>query len=155
MRKLAVLALAVVGLASASTASASAAAPERESFSFTFTQTQMCPGITIEGVVTGTEIFLQETPELVVRHENAVTTLAANGKTLTDNDAFNVVVDLANGVFTYRGVVFNIQAPGVGRLLMDVGILIFDAGGNVFFQGGPHPAFYGDVAALCEYLADP
>jgi hypothetical protein len=153
MHNLAVLALAVVGLAW--TSAASAAAPERESFSFTFTQTQMCHGIMIEGSVTGTEIFLQETPELVVRHENAVTTLAANGKTLTDNNAFNVVVDLANGVFTYRGVVFNIQVPGVGRLLMDAGILIFAADGNVFFQGGPHPAFYGDVAALCEYLADP
>jgi hypothetical protein len=96
-----------------------------------------------------------DTPDLLAFHETSVNTVTANGKTLVDNDSFNVVVDRTSGVATYRGVVFNIQAPGVGSLLMDTGILIFDAQGNVLFQGGPHPAYHGDVAGYCEYLADP
>lgn len=148
------LALAVIVLG-VFAAQASAARPTVEEFTFSDTDTETCPGVTIEVAGSGRDIILKETEDLVVVHENLVVTLTANGKTLRDHEAFNVVLDLAEGVFTYRGAVFNIQAPGVGNLLMDVGRLIFTEEGEVIFQGGPHPAFFGDVEGFCSYLADP
>jgi hypothetical protein len=84
--------------------------------------------------------------------------LSANGKTVTDNDHFTVMFDPTTTVTKFVGTVFNIQAPGVGKLLVDAGNLIYDTSTDpptVIHIGGPHPAFFGDVAGLCDYLADP
>jgi hypothetical protein len=152
--KVLLLALAVIVLG-VFAAQGSAARPTVEEFDFSFTDTESCPGVTIEIAGSERDIILSETEDQVIVHVNVVQTLSANGKTLIDNDAFNVVIDFAEGLATYRGVVFNIQAPGVGVVLMDVGRLIVNEEGEVIFQGGPHPAFFGDVEGLCSYLADP
>jgi hypothetical protein len=138
-----------MGLAQA----AYAAPPTVTTFSAEFPDTMTCPGITIHDSVTGRETDIKNTPDLFQAHIMQVVTLTANGKTLTDNEAFNV--KFAAGVARITGANFNIQAPGVGRLLMDVGIIVFDLNGNVFFQGGPHPGFYREFQPLCDYLAGP
>ncbi len=157
MRRLAVAIAITVGvpLTGLVAEPAKAASPTVVPFSGSFTVTDVCPGITIEATYAGRDIVLEETDELLVLHEDVVTTFEANGKTLTDNDHFNLQLDLTSGVSRNTGVVFNIQAPGVGNVLMDVGILVFDENDNVIFQGGPHPGFYGDVEGFCAYFADP
>ncbi len=131
---------------------AQAAPPAKTTFSAEFDDTLTCPEITIHDSVTGRETDINNTPELFKAHIMQVTALEANGKTLTDNEAFNV--EFAAGVTRITGAVFNIQAPHVGTLLMDVGIIVYDDD-SVIFQGGPHPGFYGDVQGLCDYLASP
>jgi hypothetical protein len=151
LRRLA-FATTLVALALAGGARSASAAPTTTTFSGSFTDTQTCPGLVIEASFTGREMVLEDTPTLFKAHVNEVTTLHANGKTLVDNDAF--VVETAGGVNRFTGAVFNIQAPGAGPLLMDVGILVFDDNG-ITFEGGPHPGFVGDFQALCDYLRDP
>jgi hypothetical protein len=128
--------------------------PQVETFSGSFTDTGTCPGITIETTFDIRLIIFEESEDTFVAHHDEIYTLTANGKTLIDNDHFNT--RFTGDVLRYTGAVFNIQGPGAGKLLMDVGILIFNGEtGEVIFQGGPHPAFYGDFQALCDYLADP
>ena len=157
MRKLMLAVPVLVALVIAGLAAGNARAdpPSIVPFSFSFTDTDTCPGIAIDVTVSGRDIILEETDDFVRFHEDAVGIASANGKTLIDNDHFNVQLDFANGVSRFTGAVFNIQAPGVGNLLMDVGIIIFDDEGNVIHQGGPHPAFFGDFQGFCDYLADP
>ena len=157
MRNISVGTALLVGVVAAALCAGTAAAgpPRIEPFSGSFVDTSTCPGITITSTFSGRDIILEETETSFTFHEDVVYTLTANDKTLTDNDHFTAQFDFVNGVFRYAGAVFNIQAPGVGKVLMDVGIIIFDENGNVIHQGGPHPAFFGDVQGLCDYLADP
>ena len=150
MKKLALI-IATVAALGVVAGQAAADPPRVEEFSGSFTDTSC--GFPIEGSFEGRDIVIEDSEDFVHVHTNVVVTLTANGKTLIDNDAFTFIAE--EGTESYRGAVFNIQAPGVGKLLMDVGILIVDEEGNVIFQGGPHPAFYGDVEALCAYFADP
>jgi hypothetical protein len=46
--------------------------------------------------------------------------------------------------------------PGSGSVLLDAGNVIFGLEtGDVIHLAGPHQQLSGDVAALCDYLADP
>jgi hypothetical protein len=157
MRKISAGTPLLVGVVAAALFAGTAAAdrPRVESFSGSFGDTSTCPGITITATFAGRDIILEETETSLTFHEDVVYTLTANDKTLTDNDHFTAQFDFVNGEFRYAGAVYNIQAPGVGKVLMDVGILVFDENGNVVHQGGPHPGFYGDVQGLCDYFADP
>jgi hypothetical protein len=139
---------------------ASAAAPTKESntFSDTFVDTDTCPGVTINGSFTETDTIITFSATSVQIHVSEVVQLSANGKTVIDNDHFTIMLDPTTTVNKYVGTVFNIQAPGVGNLLVDAGNIIFDFStdpSTVIHIGGPHPAFFGDVAAFCAYLADP
>ena len=139
---------------------ASAAAPTKESntFSDTFVDTDTCPGVTINGSFTETDTIITFSATSVQIHVSEVVQLNANGKTVIDNDHFTIMLDPTTTVNKYVGTVFNIQAPGVGNLLLDAGNEIFDFSTDpptIIFLAGPHPAFLGDIAAFCAYLADP
>lgn len=126
--------------------------PTVHTFSGTSIDTELCPGITITETFTAREIVLQDSPGAFVDHINQIVTLQANGKTLTDNDAFNRRITGEDTRVT--GTDTNIQVPGGGNVLVNAGIIIFDANG-IIFEGGPHPLFHGDVGGLCDYLRDP
>jgi hypothetical protein len=139
---------------------ASAAPPTKESttFSDTFVDTDTCPGVSIDTSFTETDTIITFSDTRLQFHVKSIYQLSANGKTLTDNDSFTIMFDPTTTVQKYVGTVFNIQAPGVGNLLVDAGNIIFDFSTDPFTVihiGGPHPAFFGDVAGLCDYLADP
>ena len=54
------------------------------------------------------------------------------------------------------GTVYNVQVPGLGRVLLDAGSIVFDFSTDpptVLHVSGPHEQFSGDVAAFCSYLA--
>jgi hypothetical protein len=139
---------------------ASAAPPTKESFTFsdTFVDTNTCPGVSINTSFIETDTIITFSATRVQVHVAFLAHLSANGKTVTDNDHFTVMFDPTTTVTKFVGTVFNIQAPGVGKLLVDAGNLIYDTSTDpptVIHIGGPHPAFFGDVAGLCDYLADP
>jgi hypothetical protein len=127
--------------------------PTVHTFSSTGTDTELCPGITITETVTAREIVLQDSPGVFVDHINQIVTLQANGKTLTDNDAFNR--QITGDVTRVTGTDTNIQVPGGGNVVVNAGIIIVDANGIITFEGGPHPLYHGDVGGLCDYLRDP
>jgi hypothetical protein len=144
--------------AAATVAGAARAAPPAKdtSFgSFTFEDTTTCPGITItqHNEERDTTIELSPTRLLIQRH--GVATLTANGKTLTSDFSAQIFIDEPNTVKVV-GTVYNIQVPGAGSVVMDAGNVSFDfETGEVLYVHGPHQQLSGDVAGLCDYLADP
>jgi hypothetical protein len=150
-----------LGLAVLTFAAIASAAPptiESNTFSDTFVDTDTCPGLSIDVSLTETDTIITFSETRVQFHVRSLFQLSANGKTLTDNDDFTIMFDPTTTVFKYVGTVFNIQAPGVGNLVVDAGDIIFDVSTDpptVIHIGGPHPGFFGDVAGLCNYLADP
>ena len=50
------------------------------------------------------------------------------------------------------GVIFRLIVPGAGAVFLDVGRIVLDRQGNVYFQAGPHQFFDGDLEALCTAL---
>lgn len=53
------------------------------------------------------------------------------------------------------GLEYHLTIPGVGLVLLDAGRLVYDAEGNLIFEGGHHPIFAGDsdTDKFCEALA--
>jgi hypothetical protein len=155
MRRLTFLVAVVLGViaASALAGTAKAAAPTVEPIEYSFVDDESCPGISIEVNGTGQALIFEETEDTFVAHFNIYETDTANGKTVVNNQAYNV--RFTANIARYTGTVFNIQAPGAGNVLTDAGILIFNADtGEILFQGGPHPA-YTSLQSLCDYFADP
>jgi len=159
IRILAVAAAAAVGVLTLAEA-ASADPPSRDVWTsaFEFDDVWTCPGTTIHWAYSERDTFVDFSPtkQLFQRHGEAI--LTANGKTLTDNFNATVMGDPTTTVITVVGTVYNIQAPGTGNLLVDAGNIVVDNSTNpptVLHIGGPHPQFFGEVAALCGYLADP
>jgi hypothetical protein len=155
MRRLVLTAVAVVGLIAvgAIAGTAKAARPTVEPIEYSFVDDESCPGTAIEVNGTGRVIIYEETEDTFVAHFNIYETDTANGKTVVNNQAYNV--RFTDNVARFTGTVFNIQAPGAGNVLTDAGILIFDAdSGEVLFEGGPHPA-YRSLQSLCDYFSDP
>lgn len=148
---------AMVVTALSATAAVSAAPPEKDtSFgSFTFDDTTTCPGLTItrHNEERDTLIEFSDTRAIIQRH--GIATLTANGKTVTSNFSAEIFLDVPTTV-KVAGTVYNIQVPGAGTVLLDAGDIVMDfSTGEVLHVGGPHQQFFGDVAALCDYLADP
>ncbi len=77
-----------------------------------------------------------------------------NGKTATGVDNWLEVFDVGSEEFSIRGLVFHFNFPGAGVVLIDAGILTFDADDNVILVGGPHQVFEGDFEALCAALGN-
>lgn len=65
---------------------------------------------------------------------------------------FSIVQDLRAGTETIVGLYFNIVVPGVGPVVQDVGRIVFDGGGEVVFQAGPHQILVGEEIDFCELL---
>ena len=148
---------ATLAVAATVAGAATAATPEKDtSFgSFTFEDTTTCPGITITQHNEERDTVLEFSASRLAVQRHGVATLSANGKTLTSNFSAKIFIDDPNTV-NVVGTVYNIQVPGAGAVLLDAGNIGFDFDtGAVLYVHGPHQQFSGDVAALCDYLADP
>jgi hypothetical protein len=79
---------------------------------------------------------------------------SVTGKAYTMSYHNTVVVDFSTtppqGANT--GVVFRMTVPGAGAVFLDVGRLVVDRQGSIYFQAGPHQFFNGDVEALCAAM---
>lgn len=66
----------------------------------------------------------------------------------------NVVVDFSTTPpqAANMGVIFRLTVPGAGAVFLDVGRIVLDRQGNVYFQAGPHQFFDGEVEALCAVM---
>jgi hypothetical protein len=66
----------------------------------------------------------------------------------------NVVVDFSTTPprAANMGIIFRLVVPGAGAVFLDVGRIVVDRQGNVYFQAGPHQFFDGDVEALCAAM---
>ena len=95
----------------------------------------------------GTVIRLVEQVWGVDTFVNSVT-----GKRLPAPYHNNTFVDFAAGQANIAGIIFKVVVPGVGPVFMDLGMITVDRQDNVYFRAGPHQAFDGDFAALCEAL---
>jgi hypothetical protein len=160
MRRFLALATVTAAALVSSASAATAATPTKDVFfgSFSFEDTWTCPGITIvqANEERDTVIEFSATRLWIQRHGTA--TLTANGKTLTSNFSAMIFLDPTTTVAKIVGTVYNIQVPGAGNVLLDAGSIAMDFSTDpptVLHVGGPHQQFFGDVAGLCSYLADP
>ena len=66
----------------------------------------------------------------------------------------NVVVDFSTTPpqGANMGVIYRLTVPGAGAVFLDVGRIVLDRQGNVYFQAGPHQFFDGEVEALCAAM---
>ena len=78
------------------------------------------------------------------------------GLTVRDEGYFNVTIDVDANTLTQNGVIWNLNVPGQGVIVLDVGTLVFDrATWDILHEGGPHQVLHGLVdpeAALCSAL---
>jgi hypothetical protein len=160
-----VVALAAMGLAfGASTASAEARATTGTfSFEDQFTVQPGDPAscsfpIFVDLQVHGSfQVLLDASgqPTRVIIHEIWSGTGSANGNYVVEHAAQTNIIDLVSGDTTNVGSIHD-QVPFGGVVIHDVGILRFDADGNLTFEAGPHQGFSGDpeaIANLCSALA--
>jgi hypothetical protein len=94
-------------------------------------------------------------PIRVIIHSIWSGTGSANGNYVIEHAAQTNITDLVSGDTTNIGVIFD-RVPFGGVVIHDVGILRFDADGNLTFEAGPHQGFSGDpeaIARLCAALA--
>jgi hypothetical protein len=157
-RLIALVSIAVATLMLASIATA--ADPTKDTFfsSFSFEDTSTCPGITIVQSNEERDTILDLAPTSVHIQRHGVASLEANGKTLTSNFSATIFIDPTSSLVKVVGTVYNIQIPGGGNVLLDAGDIVMDVSMDpptVVHVGGPHQQFFGDVGALCGYLADP
>jgi len=141
-------------------ASASGDPPAKVTFdsSFSFEDTTTCPGITITQANEERDTIIEFSPTTLQIQRHGVATLTANDKTVTSNFSAKIFLDPTTTVAKVVGTVYNIQVPGLGTILLDAGDIVFDFSTDpptVLHVGGPHQQFSGDVAGLCDYLADP
>ena len=157
MHKLATLAgAAVAALALAGVAAADPPSKEVFPSDFSFEDTTTCPGITIHQSNEERDTVIVFSPTRVQVQRHGIATITANGKTLLSNFSAKIMFDPTTTVSKVVGTVYNVQVPGAGTLLHDVGNIVFDFSTDpptVLHVGGPHQQFSGDVAALCSYLA--
>lgn len=142
--------------------SAQAAPPETDTFTFT-DHFVVQPGdvascefpITIDQQGRGNFQLIvdaQGNPVRVRIHNDWSGVASANGKTVLEHAAQNETDDLVDGTATLRGGIHD-QTPRGGVVIHDVGLLRFDADGNVTFEKGQHQGLDGDVAGLCAALS--
>ena len=83
---------------------------------------------------------------------NGILTNSVTGRTLRDPGHFTILLDLQEGTTTFVGLVFGITVPGEGIAVLDAGKVVFDAEGNVIFEGGPHQFLHEGPALICAAL---
>jgi len=94
-------------------------------------------------------------PTRLIVHEIWSGTGSANGNHVIEHAAQTNITDLVSGDTTNVGAIHD-QVPFGGVVIHDVGILRFDADGNLTFEAGQHQGFRGDpeaIARLCAALA--
>jgi len=80
----------------------------------------------------------------------------ATGVSYPDNTTYNGV-RLLTGERTLQGVVFHINVPGEGVIMLVAGHIVWDSNGDVSFVAGPNMYEMwedpGEIALLCENMA--
>lgn len=161
MRKLATTLAAAAGLALASLAQPAQATPTTGQFQQEFTYiddgaSAACGfPVTFHQLDRGTyQLFFDQQENLTRVQVQTLTngTATANGITLLEHGRENNFYDVLTGTSMEASLEFRVWLPGLGVVIMDRGRLLFDAGGNVVFEAGPHPALQGDFSALCAAL---
>jgi hypothetical protein len=77
----------------------------------------------------------------------------ANDKSLTERTNFTITF-ADDQTTAFRGTVFNLVVPGVGPVLKEAGLAVFDMDGNIVQLAGLHQVIDGteNIPALCDYL---
>jgi hypothetical protein len=92
----------------------------------------------------------------VIEHVDGTDTLvnSVTGAAYTSTFHSAAIIDPQAHRAAFTGVTYRLTIPGAGAVLLDVGRVVVDREGNVYFQAGPHQ-FYGggDFAGLCAALA--
>jgi hypothetical protein len=78
-------------------------------------------------------------------------TFSGNGHVVGQAAHAVQIFDLTSGTETDLGLVIRVFGSH-GTITSDVGRLVFDGGGTLSFEAGPHPSLHGDFAALCAAL---
>jgi hypothetical protein len=86
-------------------------------------------------------------PTRLIVHEIWSGAVSANGNYVIEHAAQTNITDLVSGDLTNLGAIHD-QVPFGGVVIHDVGILRFDAAGNLTFDAGPHQGSRGDCQAL-------
>jgi len=159
LASLAVAALIAVG---ANASVALAAAPSIGTFTYTDTYvddglTAVCGfPVTSTATTSGTfEAFFDQSGNLtrVQIEQSSSGTFTANGRSVDQTSHQVSLINKVDGTETDVGIIIHVSIPGGGTLFLDRGLLMFDSGGNLLFEAGPHPSFDGDVpAGFCAAL---
>jgi hypothetical protein len=83
---------------------------------------------------------------------NGILTNSVTGQTLRDSAHYSVMIDLQTGAEANVGLLYGITVPGEGMAVLDAGKIVFDAGGNLTFEGGPHHFFHEGETLICAAL---
>jgi hypothetical protein len=78
---------------------------------------------------------------------------SANGKSITEHDAFSVFIAV-DGTVTLSGANYHAIQPGTGLIVIDGGRLAWDPNGDLIVLDGPHPVVLdGRAPTFCGALA--
>jgi len=84
-------------------------------------------------------------------HESGETLWTSDNGEAWENYTVNTSVDLVDGTETFIGNVWNLHAGAGGIRVNDSGRIVL--GGSEVIVNGPHQAWDGDFAGLCEALS--
>lgn len=77
----------------------------------------------------------------------------ATGLTVRDEAYFNAKIDLDNNMEMQVGLIFNLNVPGHGVIVLDVGNVTFDTTTwEILHEGGPHQVLHGLYVDLCDFM---
>jgi hypothetical protein len=153
--------LSTAALVSAGAAGATPPTTETETFSGTNVLTDLCAfDVTLDFRATFTATTFYEgagDPVRVQTHAVFLGTLtnADTGKSVTDRDYWMTTVKLESGTSTIVGLLFHINIPGHGIVVLWAGRAVLDLETDEpLFEAGPKDVESGEKT-LCAYLADP
>jgi hypothetical protein len=75
---------------------------------------------------------------------------SVTGQAITMGSHFMIRNDYRAGTGSAMGMQYHLTVPGLGQVLLDVGLLVYDFQvGDYVFSAGPHQVASGDTAGLC------
>lgn len=158
MRRILWLPVALI-LALAAAAPASAAAPNIFVFVDEGTGEAPCDGFTVVQefrVTIRVKEWLDDSGDLIRVVANfrweATVTNSETGFSIRDNASWTDFFDAASGEFAQAGLIWNLNVPGEGIVLLDAGQIIFHPDGTVTVHG-PHQFFESGLDLLCAALS--
>jgi hypothetical protein len=94
-------------------------------------------------------------PIRVVEHvvSHSTDTNSVTGLALHEHDRYSVIVDLQTGQVSLVGAPIRMNRKGQGIVIQDTGIVVFDAAGNIIFEGGPHELLHQGDQLFCAALS--
>jgi hypothetical protein len=162
MRRLAFLLGLVVPLVCAATAAAVQPTATTQQFHRSSPNFLSCPGFDVVADFDITRVSTtfydsEGNPIRIARHLTYVGTLGnpLTGRSLADEGNVLVTINLAAGTTTFDGKGRVDTVPGLGVVFHVSGRMMFDAGGDLVFEAGPHDDLDNNLGGLCSYLATP